>query len=174
MSKLTREQREEMIARAVAGEKHLALAVEYGISESSLGNLLRRRGHYRTRPAAAPKPSKTREPWRRLDWDRIAALNARGLWAGAIAEALGCTAGAVRYALAQMGHTPQRAYVWRAERYGGAPPVPGVTPKPSSTPRRYDWTQMAELHAQGASAREIADKVGCTVNAVRYALKVMR
>lgn len=107
MSKLTTTQRDELVARATAGEKRLALAAEYGLNPTTIRLLLRRRGIKRA------------EHQRQLDWQRIAALNAQGLHQAAIAREVGCSTKAVTYALRQQQLKPNYSQRWRASRFGG-------------------------------------------------------
>jgi transposase-like protein len=115
--KLTKEQRARLIARAEDGEKRIALAAEYGISECTIYKLLKRSGITIARPASAPHQDS-----RQIDWGKIAELNERGLWQAAIARELGCTTSAVVYALEQLGLKPNYKHAWRAERFGGVTP----------------------------------------------------
>lgn len=122
--KLTKEQRAALIARAAAGEKRIALAAEYGIKECTVCKLLKRSGIAIARPASAPRQVELRGRGdsRRIDWDKIAELNGRGLWQAAIARELGCRTTAVTYALEQLGLKPNYKHAWRAVRFGGVAP----------------------------------------------------
>ena len=117
--KLTAEQRAKIIACAVAGDCHEGIAAEIGCSRRTVSRTVRASGVVVRPPRPVPCKStrKAASPW--LDWRRIAALSAEGLWVTEIARRVKCSDDAVRYALRQMGLKQNYKRASMARRYGG-------------------------------------------------------
>jgi DNA-directed RNA polymerase specialized sigma24 family protein len=117
--KLTAEQRAAVIVSAVAGDCHEGIAAEIGCSRRTVSRIVKASAVVVRPPRPVPCKS-TRAaapPW--LDWRRIAALNAEGLWVTEIARRVECSDDAVRYALRQMGLRQNYKRASMALRYGG-------------------------------------------------------
>lgn len=117
--KLTAEQRAKIIASAVAGDCHEGIAAEIGCSRRTVSKIVKASAVVVRPPRPVPCKSTRAVAPPHLDWSRIAALNAEGLWATEIARRVKCSDDAVRYALRQMGLRQNYKRASMARRYGG-------------------------------------------------------
>ncbi len=117
--RLTAEQRAKIIASAMAGDCHDGIAAEIGCSRRAVSRTVKASGVVVRPPRPVPCKSTRAVAPPHLDWRRIAALNAEGLWVTEIARRVECSDDAVRYALRQMGLRQNYKRASMARRYGG-------------------------------------------------------
>ena len=115
--KLTIEQRADVVARALNGETYKAIADALGVSKRTVGRVIRASG-VTVRHARSTEHVMRRRGASRLDWQRIAALNAEGLWLAEIGRRVGCNPSAARYVLQQMGLKQNYKRALSAQQYG--------------------------------------------------------